>query len=88
MAAPSSLPHSFVLADLFDVGAMSYPVPDYLLEDEPELDWTPCPACDAEGWQENDHAVWLCPRCRGRREVLESVAAAAESQAPVLKRAA
>ena len=49
-AAP--LPHSFVLADLFDVLSMSLDVPDHLLEDEPGLELVPCPECEGQGWIE------------------------------------
>jgi hypothetical protein len=83
MAAPNSLPHSFVLADLFDVAAMSYPVPDHLLEDEPELEWILCPECDGEKWVEIYGFAWQtppelckglrrCPRCKGHGEVLDT----------------
>ena len=36
----SSIPHSFVLADLFDVVSLELEVPDHVLEDEPGLVWT------------------------------------------------
>ena len=62
MAAPTVLPHSFVLAELFDVAAMSYPVPDYVLEDEPELVWVTCPGCEGERWVETNGFAWQTPR--------------------------
>ena len=88
------IPHSFVLADLFDVASMSQEVPDHLLEDEPGLAWVMCPECDGEGWVlaarpngwTGGDAFAPCPRCRGRREVLETFAA--EYSAPTLRRAA
>ena len=97
MAAPHALPHSFVLADLFDVESMSLPVPDHLLEDDPALAWVPCPTCDAEGWVETNSSdagtpqhsgVMACPRCGGRGDVLD-LASTSVATAPVpLKRAA
>lgn len=72
-------PHSFVLADLFDVTAHHLPIPDHVLEDGPELDWTECPRCEGERWVPGSPSVWTgkptarpCPRCHGRGEVLES----------------
>lgn len=69
MAAPV-VPHSFVLADLFDVAAMSYPVPDHVLEEEPGLEWVVCPNCDGEGWLEADSFAWETPRLRALRPEL------------------
>ena len=42
-------PHSFVLADLFDVESMSLEIPDHVLENEPGLELVPCPECDGVG---------------------------------------
>jgi DnaJ-class molecular chaperone len=54
-------PHSFVLADLFDVASMSQ-APDHLLEDEPGLVWETCPHCEGEGWVEGDKpSAWATP---------------------------
>ena len=52
------LPHSFVLADLFEVVSMSFEVPDHLLEDEPGLGLVPCPECEGEGWLECYGSAW------------------------------
>ena len=92
--AASFIPHSFVLADLFDVQAMSYPVPDHVLEDEPWLAWTECPMCEGERWVEGSASVRTgkptarpCPRCNGRGEVLSDFPTIPMLE-PTLKRAA
>ena len=54
----ASLPHSFVLADLFDVSSMSLDVPDHVLENEPGLELVPCPECGGEGWLECYGSAW------------------------------
>lgn len=76
--AVSLIPHSFVLADLFDVESMSLDVPDHILEDDPELDWTECPVCEGERWVEGSASVWTgkptarpCPRCKGLGQILD-----------------
>ena len=55
-AAP--LPHSFLLADLFDVASLELLVPDHVLEDEPGLELVPCPECDGNGWLECYGSAW------------------------------
>ena len=50
MVASHLVPHSFVLADLFDVESMSLEIPDHVLESEPGLEWIACPECDGQGW--------------------------------------
>ena len=55
-AAP--LPHSFVLADLFDVASMSQDVPDHLLENEPCEGLVPCPECGGERWLAAHGLAW------------------------------
>ena len=52
------IPHSFVLADLFDVLGMSLEIPDHVLEDEPCLELVPCPECEGEGWLEAHGSAW------------------------------
>ena len=77
--AASLLPHSFVLADLFDVASMTLEVLDHLLEDEPGLEWVTCPECDGEGWViaaepngwTRGDAFTPCRRCRQLGEVLD-----------------
>lgn len=89
-------PHSFVLAPLFDVVAMSYPVPDHVLEDDPGLEWMECPLCEGERWVEGSPSVWTgkptarpCPRCHGRGEVLSDIPSSSLLEhEPSLKRAA
>ena len=54
----ASLPHSFVLADLFDVASLELLVPDHVLEDEPGLELVPCSACDGQGWIECYGSAW------------------------------
>jgi len=57
--APSTLvPHSFVLADLFDVEAHSLDVPDHVIEADPMFDWIVCPACNGERWVEVAGSAW------------------------------
>lgn len=41
-------PHSWVLADLFDVGGMSV-IPDRLHDSDPALELVPCPRCRRKG---------------------------------------
>ena len=50
--------HSFILADLFNVQAMSLDVPEHLLESEPDLELVPCPDCDGEGWVFSEGSAW------------------------------
>jgi hypothetical protein len=52
------LPHSFVLASLFDVEAMSNDIPDHVYEADPSLEWVTCPCCDGEKWLEVEGNVW------------------------------
>jgi hypothetical protein len=54
----SCIPHSFVLASLFDVESMSNEVPDHILESDPSLEWVTCPCCDGEKWLEVEGNVW------------------------------
>jgi hypothetical protein len=76
--AASLIPHSFVLADLFDVASLELEVPDHVLEDEPGLEWVVCPMCEGEGWLEGSPSVWTgrptakpCCRCHRMGEVLD-----------------
>jgi hypothetical protein len=53
------LPHSFVLASLFDdVEAMSLDIPDHVYESDGSLEWVTCPCCDSEKWLEVEGNVW------------------------------
>jgi hypothetical protein len=52
------LPHSFVLASLFDVEAMSLDIPDHVYESDPSLEWVTCPCCDGEKWLEVEGNIW------------------------------
>jgi hypothetical protein len=52
------IPHSFVLASLFDVEAMSNDIPDHVYESDPSLEWVTCPCCDGEKWLEVEGNVW------------------------------
>jgi hypothetical protein len=52
------IPHSFVLASLFDVESMSNDIPDHILESDPSLEWVVCPCCDGEKWLEVEGNVW------------------------------
>ena len=52
------IPHSFVLASLFDVEAMSNAIPDHVLESDPSLEWVTCPCCDGEKWLEVEGNIW------------------------------
>ena len=51
-------PHSFVLADLFDVLGMSLDVPDHVLEHERDLKWIACPCCKGERYLEIEGSAW------------------------------
>ena len=59
--APSLIPHSFVLADLFDVSSMCLEVPDHVLENDPGLEWTSCLQCNGERWVESGISTWATP---------------------------
>ena len=50
MGAP--VPHSFVLADLFDVASLELLTPDHVLEGDQGLELVPCSVCDGQGWIE------------------------------------
>jgi hypothetical protein len=52
------LPHSFVLASLFDVEAMTLDIPDHVYESDPSLEWVTCPCCDGEKWLEQKSDCW------------------------------
>jgi hypothetical protein len=53
------LPHSFVLASLFDVEAMTLDIPDHILESDLGLEYVCCPSCDGEKWLETNHNGWV-----------------------------
>jgi hypothetical protein len=55
------LPHSFVLADLFEVESMTLDIPDHVYEDDPLLEWVVCPCCEGEKWLEVEGNGWLYP---------------------------
>jgi hypothetical protein len=52
------IPHSFVLASLFDVEAMCNEIPDHIYESDPSLEGVTCPCCDGEKWLEVEGNVW------------------------------
>ena len=52
------IPHSFVLASLFDVEVMSNDIPEHIYESDPSLEWVTCPCCDGEKWLEVEGNVW------------------------------
>ena len=54
----ASLPHSFVLADLFDVTSLELLTPDHVLEGDEELEYVSCSACDGQGWIECHGSAW------------------------------
>ena len=56
--AVNHCPHSFVLADLFDVESMSLDVPEHLYESDPSLEWVTCPCCDGEKWVKVGGSPW------------------------------
>ncbi len=56
--AVNDRPHSFVLADLFDVESMSLDVPEHLYESDLGLEYACCPDCGGEGWLEVEGNVW------------------------------
>ena len=82
----NTVPHSFVLADVFDCAAHSSDVPAHLLENEPDVVPVTCGICHGEGWLEGE---WLsiystrdgchypatthtvCHRCNGTGETLD-----------------
>jgi hypothetical protein len=82
-------PHSFVLADLFNVEAMSLDVPEHVLEHDPFLETLLCPDCGGHGWQGVDENGWNshywlergmrfggckpCHRCHASGSVLDYV---------------
>jgi hypothetical protein len=56
--AVNDRPHSFVLADLFDVAAMTLDIPDCVYESDPLLEWVVCPCCAGEKWLETHSNGW------------------------------
>jgi hypothetical protein len=52
------LPASFVLADLFDVEAMSNDVPEHVHESDPSLEWVTCSCCDGQRFVETNGNGW------------------------------
>jgi hypothetical protein len=81
------LPHTFVLADLFDVETMTLDVPDCVYESDPSLEWVTCPACEGAKWVEVEGSAWHnpawlfhnfsslkpCERCGTHGEVLAAL---------------
>jgi hypothetical protein len=57
-ALMNCIPHSFVLASLFDVETMSLEIPEHVLESDPSLEWVTCPCCDGEKWLEVEGNIW------------------------------
>jgi hypothetical protein len=55
----NSLPHSFVLASLFDCEAMCNDIPEHVYESDPSLEWVTCPCCEGEKWLEVEGNVWV-----------------------------
>jgi hypothetical protein len=49
---------AFVLADVFDVEAMSLEIPDHILESNEGLEYVCCPSCDGEKWLETQSNGW------------------------------
>jgi hypothetical protein len=54
----NSLPHSFVLASLFDVESLEQEVPEHVYENDPLLEWVTCPCCEGEKWLEVEGNIW------------------------------
>ncbi len=52
-------PHSFVLADHFDVVSLEQTVPDDVYEADPLLEWVCCPTCQGEKWLETNGNAWI-----------------------------
>ena len=77
--AASLLPHSFVLADLFDVQAHSLEIPDFILEADAEVITVICDACLGDGCRlAPDGREYACCECEGtgtleRLEVIHTV---------------
>jgi hypothetical protein len=57
-AVSTCLPHSFVLANLFDVEPMTLDIPDHVYESDPSLEWVTCPCCEGEKWLEVEGNGW------------------------------
>ena len=80
-ANTSALPHSYVLAEVFNLEAHSLEVPEHLLENEPGVEWVTCPRCDGEkhvfsvwgSYEYADERLTRCLRCWGDGEVLDYV---------------
>ena len=49
MATSTLTPHSFVLADLFDVVSLSLEIPGHVIKSDERLKLVPCPDCKGEG---------------------------------------
>ena len=64
--ATSILPHSWVLADLFDVQAHSLEIPDHVLEADAEVIAVVCDSCLGDGCcLAYDLTEFKCPECHG-----------------------
>ena len=60
------LPHSFVLADLFDVQAHSLEIPDFVLEADAEVITVICDDCLGDGFRlAYDGREYACCECKG-----------------------
>lgn len=56
--AANDCPHSFVLADLFDVVSLEQEVPEHVYESDPSLEWVTCPCCDGKKWVKKEGNGW------------------------------
>jgi hypothetical protein len=66
--AVNDQPHSFVLADLFDVAAMTLEVPDHIFDSDPSLAWVTCPCCDGDMWTQQTGNGWTSALFAERRQ--------------------
>ena len=57
-----AVPHSFVLADVFQLESMALDVPDHVYEDDAGIDWVSCPRCNGTGWVEVQGSAYFDER--------------------------
>lgn len=66
-------PHSWVLADTFEVDALELFAPDHVIEADSAFEWVVCPECDGQEWIEVECAAYAdSARAWGRPDLAKA----------------